>query len=77
MTLVITTNSVLLIKALLKRIGVAADCRCRSCGGELSFWRIVKQDQFCCWDHRTRWRLNQLIRVLGIEGVSDGLQREH
>ena len=35
MTVVITTNSQSLSKALLQRIGVGTDCRCRCCGSEL------------------------------------------
>ena len=72
MTVVITMHSLSLSKALLKRIGVAADGRCRCCGSELSFWRMIRQEQFCCWDHRKRWRVKQLSRVLGMEGAATG-----
>ena len=69
MTVVITTNSSLLIRVLSKRIAIAGRCRC--CHRELSLWRIVKKDRFCCWDHRTRWRVNQLIRILGLAEASN------
>jgi hypothetical protein len=70
MTVVITLHSLSLRNALLKRIGAEASGLCRGCGGKLSFWRMIRKEQFCCSDHRRRWRVKQLSRVLGNEGAT-------